>query len=112
MKKKTSHTKKKKEGFSRRGVWKGSISFGLVNIPVYLESAQQSEKLSFHLIDKRDHSRIGYRQINKSTQKEIDRSNIVKGYEYEKGEYVLLSEADLKKANVKATGAIDIEDFV
>lgn len=96
----------------RKGVWNGSIAFGLVNIPVVLESAQQDEKIHFRLIDKRDHSPIGYKQINKATGKEVTRDAIVKGYEYEKGQYILMSEADFKKANVKATGLIDIEDFV
>ncbi len=55
----------------RRGLWKGAIAFGLVNIPVVLESAQQEEKIHFRLIDKRDHSPVGYKQINKSTGKEV-----------------------------------------
>jgi DNA end-binding protein Ku len=107
-----SHSVKKEASSGRRGLWKGSISFGLVNIPVILETAQQEHKLHFNLIDKRDNSRVGYKQINKSTGKEIDSRNIVKGYEYEKGEYVLLTDADFTRANPKATRAIDIEDFV
>lgn len=96
----------------RRGLWKGSISFGLVNIPVYLESAQQDEKIHFRLLDKHDNSPFGYKKINKSTGKEVSASSIVKGYEYEKNQFVFMSEADFKNANVKATGSIDIEDFV
>ena len=96
----------------RRGMWKGSIAFGLVNIPIYLESATQEKKINFRLIDKSDHAPIGYKQYNKVTGKEITRSSIVKGYEYKKGEFVLMSEEDFKKANVKATDNIDIEDFV
>jgi DNA end-binding protein Ku len=96
----------------RRGLWKGSIAFGLVNIPILLESAQQEEKIHFRLLDKRDHSPVGYKQINKKTEEEISHKDIVKGYEYEKGEYVLMSDADFKKANPKATKTIDIEDFV
>ena len=93
---------KKAVVLNRRGIWKGSIAFGLVNVPVQLFSAKHGEQLSFNMIDKRDHARIGYKQINKVTGKEIDRSQIVKGYEYQKGEYVLLTDADFEKANVKA----------
>lgn len=96
----------------RRGVWKGAIAFGLVNIPIILESAEQEKRIHFRLIDKRDHSPIGYRQINKATGKEVRRDSIVKGYEYERGQFVLMGEGDFKKANVKATGVIEIEDFV
>jgi len=110
-KRKTSSEKKTSHG-ARRGLWKGSISFGLVNIPILLENAQQEEKIHFRMIDKRDNSPVGYRQINKKTQEEITSKNIIKGYEYEKGEYVLMSDADFKKANPKATKTIDIEDFV
>ncbi|HMN67569.1 MAG TPA: Ku protein [Bdellovibrionales bacterium] len=97
---------------ARRGIWKGSISFGLVNIPVILESAEEDKKIRFRMLDKRDNAPVGYRQINKKTQEEISRKDIVKGYEYEKGEFVLMSESDFKKANVKATSTIAIEDFV
>ncbi|MBY0315224.1 MAG: Ku protein [Bdellovibrionales bacterium] len=93
-------------------MWKGTISFGLVSIPVYLESSKETEKIHFNLIDKRDNAPVGYKQINKNTRREIERKDIVKGYEYEKGEYVIMSEADFKKANVKATGTMEIEDFV
>ncbi len=129
MKKKTTTTKKTKVtkiktldrelsikkyhgGGRRRGLWKGSIAFGLVNIPIILESAKQEDKIHFRMLDKRDNSPVGYRQINKNTQEEINRSDIIKGYEYKKGEYVLMSDADFKHANPKATSTIDIEDFV
>lgn len=93
-------------------MWKGYIAFGLVNIPIYLESATQVKKIRFNLIDKHDHSPIGYKQINKNTGKPVLRNSIVKGYEYEKGEYVLMGDSDFKKANVKATNTVEIEDFV
>lgn len=116
MKKATKKkTRIKKEPISkrrRRGMWKGYIAFGLVNIPIYLESATQVKKIRFNLIDKHDHSPIGYKQINKQTGKPVVRTSVVKGYEYEKGEYVLMSESDFKKANVKATNSVEIEDFV
>lgn len=95
-----------------RGLWRGSIAFGLVNIPVTLESAQQEQKIRFHLLDKRDNGPIGYKQYNKKTGREIDRKNIIKAYECEKGQYVLLSDVDFEKANPKATRSIDIEDFI
>lgn len=104
--------KHEQKTFRRRGMWKGYIAFGLVNIPIYLESATQEKKIRFNLIDKNDHSPIGYKQINKTTGKPVLRNSIVKGYEYEKGEYVLMGEADFKKANVKATNTVEIEDFV
>ena len=114
MKKTRKKTVRKKEQkpLRRRGMWKGYIAFGLVNIPIYLESATQVKKIRFNLIDKHDHSPIGYKQINKNTGKPVLPNSIVKGYEYEKGEYVLMGEADFKKANVKATNTIEIEDFV
>lgn len=95
-----------------RGMWKGSISFGLVNIPISLASAQEAEKIHFRLLDKKDKSPVGYKNINKRTGQEIQRSEIVKGYEAEKGEFVIMTDADFKKANVKATSTIEIEDFV
>ncbi|MGE3973516.1 MAG: Ku protein [Bdellovibrionales bacterium] len=101
-----------KKDTQRRGLWKGSIAFGLVNIPIILESAQQEQKIHFRLIDKRNHAPIGYKQINKATGKPVTRTSIVKGFEYEKGRYVLINDADFKKANVRATRTIDIEDFV
>lgn len=116
MRKRKASGKKPKHAKSdlprRRGVWKGAIAFGLVNIPIFLESAEQEKRIHFRLIDKRDHAPIGYRQINKLTGREVRRDSIVKGYEYERGQYVLMGEGDFKKANVKATGVIEIEDFV
>lgn len=95
-----------------RSLWKGAISFGLLNIPIELMSASQEKRMSFHMLDKRDNSAIGYRQYNKKTGNDIDKKNIVKGYEYEKNRYVLLEAKDFVKANPKATQTIDIEDFV
>ncbi|MES2856488.1 MAG: Ku protein [Bdellovibrionota bacterium] len=95
-----------------RGIWSGAISFGLINIPVVVLTAKQQERLSFRMLDKRDHSPIGYKQVNKGNGKEVDRKDIVKGYEYQKNQYVIITEAEIKKANPKATQTIDIEDFV
>jgi DNA end-binding protein Ku len=95
-----------------RVLWKGAISFGLVHIPVSLYPASRSERLSFDMIDKRDFSPIGYKRYNKRTGEDISMDNIVKGYEYEKGEYVVVSDEDFKQANVEATQTVDIVAFV
>lgn len=94
-------------------IWKGSISFGLVNIPVGLYSAEGKEsKLDFNLLDKRDMSPVGYKKVNKQTGKEVGQGDIVKGYEFEEGQYVVLDEEDFVRANAKATQTIEIVDFV
>jgi DNA end-binding protein Ku len=95
-----------------RPLWKGAISFGLVHVPVSLYPAARSEGISFDMIDKRDFSPVGYKRYNKRTGEEIGRENIVKGYEYEKGEYVVVSDEDFKQANVEATQTVDIVAFV
>lgn len=95
-----------------RALWKGAISFGLVHVPVSLYPASKSEGISFDMIDKRDFAPVGYKRYNKSTGDEIQRENIVKGYEYEKGEYVVITDEDFKQANVKATQTVEIVAFV
>ena len=95
-----------------RAIWKGSIDFGLVSIPVRLYTAENSNSLSFDLLDKRDFSRIRYRRVNEKTGREVPWDDIVKGYQYKKGEYVALSDADFAHANVEATQTISITDFV
>jgi DNA end-binding protein Ku len=97
----------------RRSIWKGSISFGLLNIPVALFPAEKSEdKLKFSLLDKKNLAPIKYKKVNADTGKEVPYPQIVKGYEYEPGEYVILNKKDFDAANVKATQTIDIENFV
>jgi len=95
-----------------RALWKGAISFGLVNIPVEMYSAEDRKGFSFSMLDKKDLSPVGYKRYNKSTGKEVAWGDIVKGYEYSKDEYVVLSDEDFKQANVKATQTIDIRAFV
>lgn len=95
-----------------RSIWKGHISFGLVQIPVGLYPATQDADLSFHMLDRRDHSPIGYKKINKNTGEEVSSEDIVKAIEWSEGEYVELSEDDFAKANVEATQSIDIFAFV
>jgi len=96
----------------RTGIWKGQISFGLLNIPVNLQSAYEDKELHFSLLDKKDFSLIKYKRINAITKKEVPYDRIVKAYKFENGEYVVLSSADFQAANIKATQSIDIQDFV
>ncbi|HZG18783.1 MAG TPA: Ku protein [Herbaspirillum sp.] len=96
----------------RRALWKGAISFGLINIPVELYTAEKHDELDFTLLDKRDLSPVGYKRYNKKSGREVPWENIIKGYEYEDGRFVLMSDEDLRRANVEATQSIDIQSFV
>ena len=95
-----------------RSLWKGAISFGLVHIPVELHTAVQSHELDLTMLDRRDFSPVGFKRYNKGNGKEVSWDNIVKGYEYQDGDYVVLSDEDLKRANAEATQTIDIQAFV
>jgi DNA end-binding protein Ku len=95
-----------------RPIWKGAISFGLVHVPVELHSASSSSGIDLDLLDKRDFAPVGYKKYNKSTGKEVNQEDIVKGYAFEKDEYVVLTDADLRKANPESTQTIDILSFV
>jgi len=95
-----------------RAIWKGSISFGLVSIPVGLFSAETRDEISFRQLDKRNLAPVGYKKYNKQTGKEVELDDIVKGYEYEDERYVLISDEDLKRANPEKTQTVDITDFV
>jgi DNA end-binding protein Ku len=95
-----------------RVLWKGAISFGLVHIPVALHSATSESGVDFDWLDKRSMDPVGYKRINKRTGKEIAKENIVKGVEYEDGQYVVLSEEEIKSAYPKTTQTIEIESFV
>ncbi|MEP6605260.1 MAG: Ku protein [Nitrosospira sp.] len=97
---------------SSRALWKGAISFGLVHIPVALHSATSEDSVDFDWLDKRSMDPAGYKRINKKTGKEIDRENIVKGVEYEDGQYVILSQEEIAAAYPKTTQTIEIETFV
>jgi DNA end-binding protein Ku len=94
-----------------RPIWSGSISFGLVNIPVKLLSAVQTEEIKFDLLSKEDLSPVRYARISKSTEKEVPWKDIVKGYEYESGRYVVIEDKDFEKANPKKAKTIDIIQF-
>src|SRR3954471_7997194 len=95
-----------------RAIWKGSISFGLVNIPIGLYPATRREELSFRQLRKSDLSPINYKRVAEVDQKEVPWEEIVKGYEYEKGQFVVVTDEDFKRANVEATQTVDIKDFV
>jgi DNA end-binding protein Ku len=96
---------------AQRSVWRGAISFGLIYVPIEMYSASTEHALSLHFLDSRDFAPVGYERINKNTGKSVDWQHIVKGYEFEKGQYVALSDADFKHANVKASETIDISSF-
>ena len=96
-----------------RGLWKGAISFGLVNVPVELYSAQKrSAELDLTMLDKRDLAPVGYQRVNKATGKAVPWEDVVKGYEYEDDKYVVLSEEDFRRANPEASKTVDIVAFV
>ena len=95
-----------------RALWSGAISFGLVHIPVQLFPADNSQGLGLTMVDKNDLSPVGYKRINKRTGKEVAWEDIVKAYEYEHDQYVVLSDEDLRRANAEATHTIDILSFV
>src|SRR5690606_36450899 len=109
---KSKPAKKTSGKSSTRAIWTGSIDFGLINIAVKLYPAQASDRLDFDLLDKRDFNRVRYRRVNEKTGEEVKWDQIVKGYQYAKGEYVALSDRDFEQANVKATHSIEIMDFV
>jgi len=94
-----------------RSLWTGSISFGLVNIPIKLYSAVQSSSLDLDMLDKKDHSNIQFKRVNEKTGKEVAWENIVKGYKVD-NQYVILSDEDFKKASPEKTKTIDISQFV
>ena len=97
---------------STRTVWKGAITFGLVHIPIGLYSATAESDLDFDWLDKRTGDPVGYKRVNKKTGKEVTAADIVKGIQFHKGEYVLLSEDEIAEAYPRTTQTIEIEAFV
>jgi DNA end-binding protein Ku len=95
-----------------RAIWKGSISFGLVNIPIALYPATRREELKFRLLRKGDLSPVNYKRVAEKDGKEVPWDQIVKGYEYEKGKYVVLKDEDFQRVDLEATQTVDIQDFV
>src|SRR6184192_875073 len=95
-----------------RPIWKGSISFGLVYIPVAVYPATREEKLSFRQLRSTDLSPIKYKKVAEADAKEVAADQIVKGFEYERGRYVVLKDEDFEKVRIESTHSIDITDFV
>src|SRR5216110_954 len=95
-----------------RPTWKGSISFGLVYIPISVYPATRDEKLSFRQLRKSDLSPIKYKKVAEADMKEVPADQIVKGFEYERGRYIVLSDEDFEKVRIESTHSIDITDFV
>ena len=95
-----------------RSIWKGSINFGLVYIPVAVYPATREEKVAFKQLRKSDLSPIKYRKIAEADEKEVPAAEIVKGFEYEKGKFVTLTEEDFEKVQIESTRSVEITDFV
>ncbi len=95
-----------------RPTWKGSISFGLVYIPIAVYPATREEKVSFRQLRRTDLSPIKYKKVAEADMKEVPADQIVKGFEYERGRYVILNDEDFEKVKIESTHSIDITDFV
>ncbi len=95
-----------------RAIWKGAISFGLVNIPIALYPATKTEELKFRLLRSSDQSPVNYKRVAEADGKEVPWEQIVKGYEYEKGKFVILKDEDFQRVDVEATQTVDITSFV
>ena len=95
-----------------RPIWSGTISFGLVSVPVRMFSATSSQELRFHFLDRRDMSPIGYDKVNKETGKSVDADDIIRGFEFERGRFVEVTDEDIDRLDVELTHTIDICDFV
>src|SRR5688500_20174847 len=94
-----------------RAIWKGAISFGLVNIPIALYSATRAEALKFRLLRGKDLSPVNYKRVAEADGKEVGWDEIVKGYEYEKGQFVVIKDEDFKRVDIEATQTVDIMGF-
>ncbi|WP_454785033.1 non-homologous end joining protein Ku [Legionella sp. WA2024007413] len=95
-----------------RSIWKGDISFGLVSIPISLISTEENNEIHFHLLNSKTKSRIKYQRVDENTGKEVAWEDIVKGYEYDKGNYLIVNEEAFEKASPELYKTIDIEEFV
>jgi len=110
--KKTIESPDSEEAAGPRPLWTGLISFGLVNVPVHLYTAVKAELHAMNYLRKDDLCPISYKKVCRMTGEEVPYKDIVRGYEYREGDYVVLSEEDFKKADVKRTSTIDLEVFV
>jgi DNA end-binding protein Ku len=104
-----SHSRNAK---SKRSIWNGAITFGLITIPVGLYTATEDKDISFHLLSGKDESRIQYKRVSAKTGREVDWDDIVKGYEYEKGKYVLFTPEELEQIAPESARTIDVVQFV
>lgn len=95
-----------------RPIWTGTISFGLLNIPVQLMSAERRVDLHFRMLDSRDNARIRYERVNAETGEEVPWKDVVKAFEYDKGSYVVIDKEDFRKAAPESSESVDIEAFV
>ena len=95
-----------------RTLWKGSIGFGLIYIPVALYPASQEQGLDFDWLDKRDMAPVGYKRVNKVTGKEVTKENIVKGLAYTEGKYAILSDEEIRGSHPKTTQTVELLHFV
>ena len=95
-----------------RPIWQGQIAFGLVNIPVGLYSVEKRTDVNFHLVDSRNSARVRYERINEETGQEVPWDKVAKAYEYDGGDYVVLTDKEVEKAAVELTKTIEIEEFV
>jgi DNA end-binding protein Ku len=95
-----------------RSIWTGSISFGLVSVPVRLFTATESKELRFHFLDRGDLTPIGYDKVSKESGKHVEADDVVRGFEFAKGRFVELSDEDIDRLDLELTHAIDICDFV
>ncbi|HEX4083540.1 MAG TPA: Ku protein [Chthoniobacteraceae bacterium] len=95
-----------------RAIWKGAISFGLVNIPIALYPATRAEELKFRLLRASDLSPVNYKRVAEADGKEVAWDQIVKGYEYEKGKFIVLKDEDFQRVDIEATQTVEISSFV
>src|SRR4029434_8624068 len=95
-----------------RPIWSGTISFGLVSVPVRMFAATQSKDLQFHFLDRRDMAPIGYEKVRKDNGKAGPADEVIRGYEISKGQYVPLEDEDLDRLDIELTHSIDHTDFV
>lgn len=95
-----------------RSIWKGSIAFGLVNIPVGLSTAENRPDIQLHMVDSKNHARIRYERVNADSGEEVPWDRMVRGYEHDDGKFILLTDEDLEAVQPKLTKTIEITDFV
>src|SRR5690625_6602468 len=94
-----------------RSIWNGSISFGLVSIPIKLYSGSEENRVDLNMLDRRDKANIRYKRVNEKTGEEVEWKDIVKGFKKE-GRYIVLEDEDFEKANLKKSKTIDIQEFI